>query len=347
MEPTARRRSRRYAVFLCTAFAFAPWGLAAAVDLAKCGRCHATPPIVAPAGPACASCHSAEQDLAHAAAAAPAPAAEAEETPANTAARAPRPALDSTELLAGMGVPLYYEHTRVGTHPNEMAHIPAGRFTMGTDDRLPDEGPAHVVDLPAYDIDLYEVTNGQYKAFMEATGHRSPPQFENRIYLPGKIDHPVVGVTWNDASDYCAWAGKRLPSDAEWEKAARGTDARRYPWGNEFGMHRANTPLYWNSLGREGDTTPVGAFADGQSAFGLYDMSGNVWEWTGSWYRAYPGNTHPNENYGELYKTLKGGSWWDCSFYKCGISAPSFNRAFFLRTTKNNSFGFRCAKDAT
>ncbi|MBK8163548.1 MAG: formylglycine-generating enzyme family protein [Gammaproteobacteria bacterium] len=206
MEPTARRRSRRYAVFLCTAFAFAPWGLAAAVDLAKCGRCHATPPIVAPAGPACASCHSAEQDLAHAASVVAEPAAGPEETPAGTAARAVRPAPDSTELLAGMSVPLYYEHTRIGTHPNEMAHIPAGRFTMGTDDRLPDEGPAHIVDLPAYDIDVYEVTNGQYKTFMEATGHRSPPQFENRTYPPGKIDHPVVGVTWNDASDYCTWA---------------------------------------------------------------------------------------------------------------------------------------------
>lgn len=303
-----------------------------------CAACHSTPHATAAVRPGCmAGCHSpggmTPADI------------EAEAKAADAAPPVPV-APDDAGRLPGMGVPLYYEQSRVGTHPNEMIHIPAGPFTMGTDERLPDEGPAHTVTLPAYDIDRYEVTNGQYKAFMDATGHRSPSQFENRTWPPGKVDHPVVGVTWNDAHDYCAWAGKRLPTDEEWEKAARGTDARRYPWGEEFGMQRANTPLYWTSLGREGDTSPVGAFADGASPYGLYDMTGNVWEWTESWYRAYPGNTHPNENYGEHYKTLKGGSWWDCSFYKCGISAPSFNRSFFLKTTRNNSFGFRCAKDA-
>ncbi|MBK9130122.1 MAG: formylglycine-generating enzyme family protein [Gammaproteobacteria bacterium] len=348
MTTTSSRRVRRYSGVLCLALAVLMSRAAVAVDLSKCGRCHAAPPVTVTAGPACVSCHSAEQDLAEDSAPAFTQALDAEPTekPLDAAALKPRPALDSTELLPGMRVPLYYEHTRIGTHPNEMVHIPAGPFTMGTDERLPDEGPAHIVDLPAYDIDMYEVTNGQYKAFMDATRHRSPPQFENRTWPAGKVDHPVVGVTWNDAHDYCEWAGKRLPTDEEWEKAARGTDARRYPWGDGFGMTRANTPLYWNSQQREGDTSPVGAFAEGVSAYGLYDMTGNVWEWTESWYRAYPGNTHPNENYGEHYKTLKGGSWWDCSFYKCGISAPSFNRSFFLKTTKNNSFGFRCAKDA-
>ncbi|MCC6208427.1 MAG: formylglycine-generating enzyme family protein [Gammaproteobacteria bacterium] len=348
MKATSWRRLRRYSGLLCIALADLAWRPAVAVDLSKCNRCHAAPPVAVTEGPACSSCHSAEQNLADngETAFSQSLAAEPAEKPVATSALAPRPALDSTEHLPGMKVPLYYEHTHVGMHPNEMVHIPAGPFTMGTDERLPDEGPTHVVDLPAYDIDLYEVTNGQYKSFMDATGHRSPPQFENRTWPSGKVDHPVVGVTWNDAHAYCEWAGKRLPTDEEWEKAARGTDARRYPWGNEFGMMRANTPLYWNSLQREGDTSPVGAFAEGVSTYGLYDMTGNVWEWTESWYRAYPGNTHPNENYGELYKTLKGGSWWDCSFYKCGISAPSFNRSFFLKTTKNNSFGFRCAKDA-
>jgi formylglycine-generating enzyme required for sulfatase activity len=298
-------------------------------------------PQVAAPGPECALCHRGAMNTPALATALTEPV-----EPSSPAMVPVPPSEDPNALLPGMGVPLYYDDTRVGTLPNDMILIPAGAFTMGTDERLPDEGPAHTVTLPDYYIDQYEVTNGQYKAFIDATGHRSPAQFENRTYPPGKVDHPVTGVSWNDASDYCGWAGKRLPSDAEWEKAARGADARHYPWGNEFGMHRANTPLYWRSLQREGDTTPVGAFAEGVSLYGLHDMSGNVWEWTDSWYRAYPGNTHPNENYGEHYKTLKGGSWWDCSFYKCGISAPSFNRAFFLRTTKNNSFGFRCAKDA-
>jgi formylglycine-generating enzyme required for sulfatase activity len=218
---------------------------------------------------------------------------------------------------------------------------------MGFDDRMPDEGPQHKVYLDSYWMDLYEVTNAQYKKFIDATKRRSPAHFRNRTYPPGKADHPVTEVTWYDAEAYCTWAGKRLPTDQEWEKAARGTDGRMFPWGNEFDVNKANTPQRWATLKQEGDTMPVGSFPEGVSPYGLYDMSGNVWEWTSSWYKAYPGNTHPSENYGEQYKTLKGGSWWDCSFYKCGMSAPVFNRAFFIRGTHNKSFGFRCAKDAT
>jgi formylglycine-generating enzyme required for sulfatase activity len=235
---------------------------------------------------------------------------------------------------------------KVTAEPNPMVSIPAGEFTMGSDDRMPDEGPQHKVTLDSYWIDVYEVTNAQYKKFIDATQRRSPAHFRNRTYPAGKGDHPVTEVTWYDADAYCTWAGKRLPTDQEWEKAARGTDGRMFPWGNEFDTDKANTPQRWAKLKQEGDTMPVGSFPDGVSPYGLYDMSGNVWEWTSSWYKAYPGNTHPSENYGEQYKTLKGGSWWDCSFYKCGISAPVFNRAFFIRGTHNKSFGFRCAKDA-
>ena len=234
----------------------------------------------------------------------------------------------------------------VSEQPGPMVLIPAGEFVMGSDERLPDEGPRHIVNLPAYWVDVYEVTNAQYKQFIDATGRRSPAHFRNRTYPPGKADHPVTEVTWVDADAYCSWAGKRLPTDQEWEKGARGTDGRMFPWGDEFDTEKANTPLRWSKLKQEGDTMPVGSFPAGVSPFGLYDMSGNVWEWTASWYQPYPGNTHPSENYGEQYKTLKGGSWWDCSFYKCGISAPVFNRSFFLRGTHNKSFGFRCAKDA-
>ena len=238
-----------------------------------------------------------------------------------------------------------YPNTRLGASPNEMAHIPAGKFIMGSDARLPDEGPQHEVTLPAFLIDKYEVTNLQYKQFIDVTQRKSPEHFSNRTFPKGKADHPVTFVSWADARDYCAWAGKRLPTDEEWEKAARGTDGRMFPWGNQLDLNKANTPMRWRDLQQEGDTTPVGSFAGGVSPYGLYDMSGNVWEWTDSWYQAYPGNKKPSENYGEQYKTLKGGSWWDCSFYQCGISAPTFNRAFFDPQVKNSSIGFRCAKN--
>lgn len=175
---------------------------------------------------------------------------------------------------------------------------------------------------------------------------RSPPNYENRTWPEGKADHPVVFVSWMDADAYCRWTGKRLPTDEEWEKAARGEDGRRFPWGQQFAVELANTPQRWKELGREGDTLPVGSFPAGRSPYGLYDMSGNVWEWTASWHQAYPGNHSKSVSYGETYKTLKGGSWWDCSFYRCGISAPVYNRAFFLKTTRNSSFGFRCARSA-
>jgi formylglycine-generating enzyme required for sulfatase activity len=245
----------------------------------------------------------------------------------------------------GMRYPLYSDESRLGDEPNPMVFIAAGPFLMGSNDRLPDEGPQHEVNLDSYYIDVYEVTNLQYKKFNDATKRRSPAHFRNRSFPPGKADHPVTYVSWEDAQAYCQWAGKRLPTDEEWEKAARGTDGRMFPWGNEFDVLKANTPLRWQQIGDFGDTTPVGAFADGVSPYGLYDTSGNVWEWTSSWYKAYPNNTVASESYGERYKTLKGGSWFDCSFYNCGISAPVFNRAFFSVRTKNDSFGFRCAKD--
>jgi len=240
----------------------------------------------------------------------------------------------------------YYQGTKIGDAPGPMIRIPAGEFLMGTNERFSDEGPQHSVRLDAYFIDRYEVTNLQYRKFIDETHRRAPQHFDHRQVPEGKADHPVTFVTWYDARDYCAWAGKRLPTEAEWEKAARGTAGRVFPWGDEFDIRKANTPVRWGRVGVEGDTTPVGAFPEGASPYGLYDMAGNVWEWTDSWYLAYPGNATRSENYGEIYKVLRGGSWWDCSFYKCGISAPSYNRSFFNPRVKNNTFGFRCAKDA-
>ncbi len=250
------------------------------------------------------------------------------------------------EATAGMSVPMHYNETRIGKEPNVMVRIPAGKFKRGSNHRLPDEGPEYLADVKAFDIDKYEVTNLQYKQFIDDTKRKSPAHFRNRTYPEGKVDHPVVFVSWDDAKAYCEWVGKRLPTDIEWEKAARGTDGRDYPWGDEFDVNKVNSPVRWKSLNMEGDTLPVGSFEAGKSPYGLYDMSGNVWEWTDSWYTQYPGNTWPSENYGELYKTLKGGSWWDCSYYQCGVSAPVFNRSYFKPNVKNSSFGFRCAKDA-
>jgi len=234
------------------------------------------------------------------------------------------------------------DHHTGGVHTTAMVKIPGGPFIMGYDHRHPDEKPSHTISIPAFFIDRYEVTNEQYKQFIGDTHRRPPDDWINGDYPLENNKHPVAFVSWYDAHDYCSWAGKRLPTEEEWEKAARGTDGRLYPWGNEFDPKKANMPQS-HSTG----TTPVGSFPQGRSPYGLYDMAGNVWEWTESWATPYPGSPIPTAHYftGE-YKVLKGGSWVDCSFYRCGISALTFNRGYFKPQTKNQGFGFRCAKNA-
>ncbi len=223
--------------------------------------------------------------------------------------------------------------------PSRMVKIPAGEFIMGTNDWWPKSGPEHKVYLDSFYMDIYEVTNAEYKKFVDATGHRAPDHWKNNTYAPEKKNHPVTFVDWYDANDYCHWAGKRLPTEAEWEKAARGTDGRVFPWGNVFDSEKGNTPQHG-----KGGTMPVGSFPKGVSPYGVHDLAGNVWEWINDWYKAYSGNKHPDENVGEKYRVIKGGSWYDCTYYRCGISAPTYNRVFMLQETKNNNFGFRCAK---
>lgn len=223
--------------------------------------------------------------------------------------------------------------------PPGMIRIPEGSFIKGSNDRWPDEGPQYTYYLDTFSIDKYEVTNSDYKSFVIATRRKPPRNWRGTTY-PSEINkHPVTFVTWLDANAYCHWAGKRLPTDSEWEKAARGTDGRWFPWGNDFDPLKANTPQL-----KLGKTTPVGKFPEGDSPYGVSDLSGNVWEWTSSFYKAYPENERPTENYGWKYRVLKGGSWVHCSGYKCGISAPNFNRSFFHPGTNNHGFGFRCAK---
>ncbi len=227
----------------------------------------------------------------------------------------------------------------MGPDPPGMVKIPVGEFIMGTNDWWPKSGPEHRVFLDSFYMDIYEVTNAEYKKFVDATGHRAPDHWKNSTYPPEKKDHPVTFVDWYDANDYCHWAGKRLPTEAEWEKAARGTDGKVFPWGNVFDSEKGNTPQHG-----KGGTMPVGSFASGVSPYEVHDLAGNVWEWTSDWYKAYSDNKHPDENVGEKYRVIKGGSWYDCTYYRCGISAPTYNRVFMLQETRNNNFGFRCAK---
>ncbi len=220
-----------------------------------------------------------------------------------------------------------------------MAFIEAGEFIMGSNERWDDESPEHINQTDAFYIDTHEVTNENYKMFTEATQRKTPHHWPQGNIPPGKEKHPVIYVSWFDANDYCKWKEKRLPNEQEWEKAARGIDGNIYPWGNVWDVNKSNNP-YKNSTGTE----PVGSYPEGRSPYGLFDMSGNVWEWVDAYYLPHPGNTIPKAEYGKDKRVLKGGSWFDCLSYGCGISAPTFNRSFFNPEVKNNSFGFRCAK---
>jgi len=224
--------------------------------------------------------------------------------------------------------------------PSGMTAIPAGEFIMGSNERWDDESPEHIASTGAFFIDLNEVTNEKYKVFTSATKRETPYHWPNGNLPKGKEKHPVVYVSWFDAKAYCEWnGGKRLPNEQEWEKASRGEDGFTYPWGHEWSLDKSNNP-YKNSVGTE----PIGSYPNGRSPYGLYDMSGNVWEWVDSYYLPHPGNTVHRAEYGEDKRILKGGSWFDCLSYGCGLSAPTFNRSFFTPEVRNNSFGFRCAK---
>jgi sulfatase modifying factor 1 len=188
-------------------------------------------------------------------------------------------------------------------HP--LCHVPAGPFWMGSDTGWAAERPRHRVVLADYWIDRHPVTNGQFAAFAQESGFAGAEW--RKAFAPGKEDHPVVFVSWDDARAYAEWCGKRLPTEAEWEKAARGSDGRRYPWGDRWDGTRCNVS------GR--GTTPVDTHSEGASPFGCLDMAGNVQEWVFDWYdpayyNASPESAPTGPETG-VSRVLRGGSWYD------------------------------------
>jgi formylglycine-generating enzyme required for sulfatase activity len=223
--------------------------------------------------------------------------------------------------------------------------IPAGEFVMGSPDGEgnDDERPQHTVYLDAYYIDKYEVTTARYQACVDAGAcdalqESSSATRESYFGNPEYADYPVINVTWYQAEAFCTWEGRRLPTEAEWEKAARGTDGRTYPWGNE-----APDAGLLNYDGNVGDTTPVGSYPSGASPYGVMDMAGNVWEWVNDWYgedyyRQSPRDNPPGPATG-AYRVLRGGSW-----YCDDDSVRSACRGLYSPVSWSYSLGFRCVR---
>jgi formylglycine-generating enzyme required for sulfatase activity len=228
--------------------------------------------------------------------------------------------------------------------------IPAGSFLMGSNprrdkDALEDEQPQHRVYLPEYCIARVPVTLKQFVDFVEATDYRTEAEradSEFTWYQPrgrgsdarGKAQHPVTWISWRDAQEFCRWAKVCLPSEAEWEKAARGTDGKIYPWGNQ----PPPTAQLCNSSNWVGDTTPVGRYPKGASPFGVLDMAGNVWEWTSTLYSPYPykANDGREDAGSALRRVLRGGSYdLNAGNVRCAV------RYWDLPDSRNGGIGFR------
>ena len=222
-----------------------------------------------------------------------------------------------------------------------MAQVPAGEFMMGSRTGDADEQPVHRVYVETFFMDKYQVSVGQYAKFLEGTSQDAPAEWS----VMNKSRHqnrPVVNIDWADAIAYCTWAGKRQPTEAEWEKAARGTDGRTYPWGNELpkGVHANMKKEKWSD---HYVLSPVGMYEEGKSPYGIYDMAGNVWEWVSDWYDPDYYASSPSKNpTGPLKgqsKVIRGGSWG---------SGPKNLRASdrdsHLPSTRGMGTGFRCAR---
>lgn len=235
--------------------------------------------------------------------------------------------------------------TQVSNAPNasdllkNMALVPEGDYSIGS---LPgqspfgNETPKHAVHIAAFYMDKYEVTNEEYKKFCDATGRSYPGYFSGKEYPPGAGKKPVVSVSWSDADAYARWAGKRLPSEIEWEAAASGLSGKVWPWGNRWIANGANI----REKG-ENDPADVGSHPLDVSEFGIFDMAGNVSEWTQDWYLPYPGNKSREKEYGDQFKVLRGGSSKASKEF-----ARSQFRARLPMGFRSTDLGFRCAISA-
>ena len=238
--------------------------------------------------------------------------------------------------------------------------VPEGRFVMGSEDGGDDERPAHPVWLGSFLIDEQEVTNRQFARFVKDGGLEAVGPWR-RGYEDGRGGHPVRFVTWHDAAAYCAWAGRALPTEAQWERAAKGTGERPWPWGDEWGAGLARA-----GLGPEEGPAPVGSFSEGASSCGALDMAGNVWEWVSDWYDRHqyehrsteeatrsPGGPEDGEepearfletgtaagNERSTRKVIRGGGWSGDGPYNTRTTRRSWgNPGYWFDDT-----GFRCA----
>jgi gamma-glutamyl hercynylcysteine S-oxide synthase len=226
-------------------------------------------------------------------------------------------------------------------------NVPAGNFLMGTNRPESDiqDQPQHTVYVKAFRIDKFPVTNAQYALFIAEVAHRAPSSWVNGAIPVGYRVHPVTNVYWQDAVDYCTWAGGSLPTEAQWEKAARGTDGRRWPWGNRM------SPTMLNTYNTVGSTSSVFAHTKNASPYGAVDMAGNVAEWTRNDFKPYPGSTAPTSMFiakarkgvgiVEHYKAIRGGSWMSDPF-----STATYHRNYAHRGDATNFIGFRCVYPA-
>ena len=240
--------------------------------------------------------------------------------------------------------------------------IPQGAFIMGTDIEAfygtalansehakLDEAPMHVRFLEAYLIEQYPVTNAEYAAFVQETNHPPPPYWKNGEFAPEDANLPVVHVSWHDSNAYAQWAGKRLPTEAEWEKACRGPDGRIYPWGNVFvpdESESTETPAETLQI-LTTSLTPVGVRPATVSPYGVGDAAGNVWEWTTDWYQPYSHSNRPTlkQAVGDKQKALRGGSWLEV---RDGTAERYFRCANRLHAPPDyaaGNIGFRCVRE--
>lgn len=252
---------------------------------------------------------------------------------------------------------------------SSLATIPAGEFTLGSAAGREDERPERQIDLDAYEIDRYEVTQVQYRRYLRATGAKAPRYWDEGYDIRGKELWPVVGVSWKDAQAYCEWTGKRLPTEAEWEKACRGPDGNIYPWGDAWAADQANVGLKqaerwplsidaaWQYLQSDPQVPglpglqPVGSYLEGISLYGVFDLAGNAAEWALDWYTWEGYANIPERNpVGEgppWNHSIRGSGWFD----RRGLEGMV---PFLSRCAARNSshsaddprVGFRCARPA-